>query len=390
VSDDTPLFFIIAGEPSGDLIGAALMRALRARTGGKVRFAGIGGEGMAAEGLTSLVPIRELAIMGVLEVLPSARRILRRVRETVAAIRAMRPIAVVTIDSSGFCFRVGERLKQDAVRPMLIHYVAPMVWAWRPNRAVHAARATDHLLTLLPFEPPYFQKVGLPASYVGHPVIEGGADKGDGRAFRERYGIDEKTPLLCVLPGSRGGEVRRLLPVFRETVARLAPRFPGLQVVLPTVGTVADLVMEGTRDWPVPVVLTLGTKEKFDGFAASDVGLAASGTVSMELALARLPMIIGYRVSPPTAWLLKRVVKTPYASLVNILLGRAVIPEYLQEKCTPETLAAALETLLADASARDAQRAGCAEALALIGLGREQPSLVAADRILELVAERGP
>jgi lipid-A-disaccharide synthase len=384
MTDDAPLFFIIAGEPSGDLIGAALMRALCARMNGHVRFAGVGGESMAAEGLRSLVPIRELAIMGVLEVLPSARRILRRVRETVTAIRAAQPVAVITIDSSGFCFRVGDKLKETPIRPLIIHYVAPMVWAWRPRRALNAARAADHLLTLLPFEPPYFERVGLPATYVGHPVVEGGADRGDGARFRAKYGLADGTPLLSVLPGSRGGEVRRLLPVFWEAIARLALHYPALTVVLPTVGTVADLVADGTRDWPVPVLILRETAEKFDAFAASHAGLAASGTVSLELALARLPMVIAYKVFPPTAWLLKRVLKTPHASLVNILLGRAVIPELLQQACTPENLAGVLENLMTDEALRAAQVAGCAEALAMIGLGAERPSLRAADRILEL------
>ncbi|HTH97893.1 MAG TPA: lipid-A-disaccharide synthase [Stellaceae bacterium] len=383
MSEEAPLFFLIAGEPSGDVIGANLMRALKARLGGHVRFAGIGGERMAAEGLVSQVPIRELAIMGVLEVLPSARRILRRVRETVDSITALGPRAVVTIDSSGFCFRVGERLKKLPQRPPIIHYVAPMVWAWRPKRAFNAKRACDHLLTLLPFEPPYFERIGLPATYVGHPVVESGLDQGNGTAFRERHAIAAQAPVLCLLPGSRRSEVSRLMPVFAEAVGLLRKRYPDLAVVLPTVANAADLVRRLTAAWAVPPLIIDGT-EKADAFAGADVALAASGTVSLELAMARLPMVIAYKIFGPTHYLVKRMVKIPHASLVSILLGRKAIPEFLQHDCAPENLAAAVMLLMADSEARHAQIHDCHQALVMIGLGGEPPGFKAADKILEL------
>src|SRR5689334_5279559 len=209
---DAPFIFVIAGEPSGDALGAALIRALRERTGAGLRVAGIGGEQMREQGVESLVPLSELAVAGLAEVLPHAPRLLRRIRETVAAIRAMRPDAIVTIDSSGFCWRVAHRLRRAGERVPLIAYVAPMVWAWRPGRARSMARWYDCLLTLLPFEPPYFEKVGLAAFHVGHPVLESGADHGDAARFRMMHGVGPDELVLTVLPGSRGGEVRRLLP----------------------------------------------------------------------------------------------------------------------------------------------------------------------------------
>ena len=388
MTDDRPLYYLIAGEPSGDVIGARLMRALRQRLGGKVRFAGIGGERMAEEGLQTLLPIRELAIMGMVEILPQIFNLIRRIRETIADIEAKAPVAVVTIDSSGFCFRVTEKLKPKTPRPVLVHYVAPMVWAWRAHRAHSAAKAADHLLTLLPFEPPYFEHVKLPASYVGHPVIEGGADHGDGSAFRARHRIAPEATVLCVLPGSRRGEIKRLLPVFGETIERLLRRFPDMVVVVPTVETVAAQVADAVAAWPGRVIVVRGAAEKFDAFAASTAALAASGTVALELAMARVPMVIGYRIWGPTHFVVSRTVKIKYATLVNLLLDRPLIPELLQHACTPERLGAEVERLLSEPEARREQVEGAKAALLQIGLDGEAPSLKAADKILELVGAR--
>src|SRR5213079_384583 len=243
--EEAPFIFIVAGEPSGDALGGALIRALRKRTGGRVRVAGIGGESMAEQGFASLVPLSDLAVAGIAEVLPRASLILRRVRETVQAIRQLRPDAVVTIDSSGFSWRIAHRLRRHGERLPLIHYVAPMVWAWRAGRARRMARWYDHLLTLLPFEPAYFERVGLAASYVGHPVLESGADKGDAARFRARHGIAADELLISVLPGSRGGEVRRLVPIFGHALQRLEGMLGPFRIVVPTVATVADWVSEG-------------------------------------------------------------------------------------------------------------------------------------------------
>jgi lipid-A-disaccharide synthase len=387
---EPPLFYLIAGEPSGDVLGARLMRALRAATDGRARFAGIGGEQMAEEGLKSLVPIRELAIMGLLEVVPAARRILRRVRETVAEIERLRPVAIVTIDSSGFCFRVAERLRKRGTPPPIIHYVAPMVWAWRPHRAKHAARAADHLLTLFPFEPPYFDAVGLPATFVGHPVAEAASEPVEEPAeFRSRHGIDPAAPILTVLPGSRRGEVRTLLPVFGETVARLAERYPGLVVLVPTVETVAEEVGKAVMAWPGRSLVLRGAAEKRAAFSASSAALAASGTVVLELAAAGVPMVVAYRIWPLTHWLLMRSAKVRFASMVNIMLGREAVPERLQEDCTPQKLAAEIAHLLDDPAAREAQRAAFATVMAQLSPSGSKPSERAAAAILDVVARRG-
>ena len=383
-----PLIFVIAGEPSGDALGARLMQALRERTGGKVRFAGIGGEQMTAEGIESLVPLRELAIMGIVEVLPKARRIFRRVDETVAEIRKLQPQAVVTIDSSGFTWRVAQRLRGAGEKLLLIHYVAPMVWAWRAGRARRMARWYDHLMALLPFEPPYFTAVGLSCAYVGHPVVESGADRGGGPCFRARNGIAANTPLLTVLPGSRGGEVRRHLPIFREAVALLLERHSGLQVVIPTVDTVAEQIAAAVADWPVPVIVLKGQKDKYDAFAASNAAIAASWTVALELAMARLPAIVAYRLNSLSFFLAKRLVKVRYVNLINLVIDQAAVPELLQSDANPGRIAQEIDKLLADPAARQRQVELSDAGLKALGLGDVSPGRRAADEVLKLIAQR--
>ncbi len=383
-----PLIYIIAGEPSGDALGGALMAALRQRTGGRVRFAGIGGERMAAEGLTSRVPLHELAIMGVAEVLPRARQIFRRVRETVEHIDEVRPAAVVTIDSSGFTWRIAQRLRRRGSTVPLIHYVAPMVWAWRAGRARRMARWYDHLMTLLPFEPPYFERVGLSCHFVGHPVVESGADKGDGAAFRQRHGIAPDVPVLCVLPGSRRGEVAHLLPIFKEAVVRIAQAIPDLVVVVPTVDTVAEAVSAGFADAPVRTVVVRGVEEKYDAFAASRAALAASGTVALELAMASLPMVVTYRASALTTWIVGKLVKVRFANLINLVLDRGVVPEMLRDDCAPDRLAAEVVPLMTDSERRALQKEAFREALTRLHPGGASPSLRAADDVLAVIEAR--
>lgn len=386
-----PLIFLMAGEPSGDALGARLMAALKRETNGTVRFAGIGGERMIIEGLASQFPMEELSVMGLAEVLPKASRILRRVRETVERIRELRPSAVVSIDAAGFCFRVEKRIKAErlAADIPLIHYVAPMVWAWRPWKARVVVKFLDHLMTLWPFEPAYFEKEGLPTTFVGHPVLEEGADKGDGPSFRARHGIPVDAPLLAVLPGSRHAETSRLLPVFARTLQHLKDEFPALRVVVATIGTVAEKVMDAAAGWPAPTVVIRGVAEKYDAFAAADVALAASGTISLELALARCPMVIAYKVNPITAFLLRHfLVHIRFASLINLVMDRAIIPEMLQERCRPDLLAKQVGRLLRDPEARRAQLDGCAAALAKLRSEGPAPSVRAARTVLSVIAKK--
>jgi len=385
---DATFIFIVTGEPSGDALGGALIAALRRRTGGRLRVAGIGGERMREQGLESLVPLGDLAIMGVAEVLPRAPVILRRVRETVAAIRAQRPDAVVTIDSSGFSWRVAHGLRRRRETLPIIHYVAPMVWAWRAGRARRMARWYDHLMTLLPFEPPYFERVGLSCSFVGHPVLECGADQGDSGRFRATHGLAPDDLLITVLPGSRTGEVRRLLPIFGAALSRLKDLVGPFGVVVPTVATVAATIASAIGAWPGNAIIVQQPQEKYDAFAASRVALAASGSVALELALARLPMVVGYRLNPLTEAFLDRVLKVRQVNLVNLLLGRPLVCELLGPNCTPERLAASLAELLGDERVRAAHRQGYDEAVRCLAGDGGSPSLQAADQILELIAAR--
>ncbi len=388
VSGAAPFIFVVAAEPSGDALGAGLIAALRERTGGNLRVAGVGGERMRDEGLASLVPLDELAVIGVAEVLPRAFAILRRVRETVAAIRAQRPDAVVTIDSSGFSWRIAQRLRRHGETLPLVHYVAPMVWAWRAGRARRVARWYDHMMALFPFEPPYFARVGLACSYVGHPVLDSGADRGDGTQFRAAHGLGRDELLISVLPGSRGGEVRRLLPIFAAALRRLEQRIGPFRVAVPTVATVASSVAEAVRGWPGAPILVRQTQDKYDAFAASRAALAASGSVALELAMARLPMVVAYRLNPLTEALLDRVVKVRQVNLVNLLLEQPLVCELLRGECTPERLAAELARLVRDEPVRAAHQAGYDTAMRRLGAGDRSPSLRAADQVLAIVAAR--
>ncbi len=377
-----PLIFLVAGEPSGDYLGGRLMAALK--EAGAVRFAGVGGEHMRAEGLDSLFPMSELSVMGYLEVVPRIPRLLARIRETAVAARVRAPDAVVTIDSPDFTLRVARRLAGCGFP--LVHYVAPQVWAHRPGRTARMARFLDHVLALLPFEPPYFEAAGLPCSFVGHAAVEAGADRGDGPGFRARHGIAPDVPLVCALPGSRHGETSRLLPVFAAALERLARRFPGLEAVVPTVAPVAGEVSAAARAWPVKTRVVSGAAEKYDAFAASTVALAASGTVVVELAIAGVPAVVAYKANPLTAWAARRMIRVPYVSLVNLILDRPVMPELLQQRCRPGTLAEAVGTLLADADARAAQVAESRRAAEMIGLGGPPPSRRAAETVLAIIA----
>ncbi|HYD64669.1 lipid-A-disaccharide synthase [Azospirillum sp.] len=383
-----PLVFLIAGEPSGDALGARLMAAIKRLTGGAVRFAGIGGERMAAEGLDTMVPQAELALFGVFELLPQIPNLLRRMDQTVAEIVRLQPDVVVSIDSPGFTVRVAKRVRQAAPRIPLIHYVAPTVWAWKPGRAQKYAAIYDHLLAILPFEPPYFERAGLACTFVGHSVVEGGAGKGDAARFRTAHGIKPHERLIAVLPGSRRSEVTRLMPDFRATLDRLRSGHPSLVAVVPTVATVRDTVAAEVAGWPVRTIVVEGDEAKYDAFAAAEVALAASGTVTLELALAGLPMVVAYRLSPITVALYRRFIRVKYVSLVNLMQDRMLVPELLQEDCRPDKLATAVARLLDDPAARREQVDGVAEVARWLGQGGEPPSERAARVVLDEIGRK--
>jgi len=374
--------FLIAGEPSGDHIGARLIEKIRDKAECDVKFTGVGGPEMEAEGLLSNFPMHELSVMGIAEVLPHLPNILKRVRQTVTSIISENPDILITIDSPGFSNQVVARLRDH--RAIKVHYVAPTVWAWRPWRVHKYKKNYDMVLALLPFEPPFFEKVGLPCQYVGHPVLEYGADRGNGILFRERHGISSKAIVLCILPGSRQSEVRRLAPIFGNVLNILLKRGYSFHVFIPTVETVIKTLPGYLTDWPVNVTLLSDSKEKYDLMAASNAAIAASGTVSLELALARVPTIIAYKVSPITAHILRLMIKVKFANLINIILNKEAVPERLQNFCKPAIIADDLERLL-DNTEKDKQINEVAPALKKLGVGGKLPSSRAAEIILKLL-----
>jgi len=384
-TEQAPLIWLIAGEPSGDLIGARLIAALKQKTGGRLRFAGMGGEAMQAEGLDSLFPISDIAVMGLIEIIPRIPLIKRRMRETIAAIKRDRPAIVVSIDVPGFCFDVWKGLRSSDIP--LVHYVAPTVWAWRPDRAKKFAAELDHLMALLPFEPPYFEREGLDCTFVGHPVLEGGADAGDGTAFRAAHNIDPGATAICVLPGSRRGELTKLAGVFRAAATSIVERHPGAVFVFPTVSYLKDHVTELAKDWPGKTVVVGSIAEKFDAMQSCDVAMAASGTVSLELAMARVPHLIAYRMNGLTVRIVKLLhgMKQKYANLLNILLDREVVPEFIQERCRSDLIAAKIRELLDDPAARDRQLSSIDDALSMLRPDTGSPSDSAATVVLSLV-----
>ncbi len=384
VAEATPTVWLLAGEASGDVLGARLMAALRRQRPG-IALRGVGGVRMIEAGLDSLFPLRELAVMGLVEILPRLRRLSRRLDEAVADIARSRPDLVVTIDSPGFALRLLRRVGGLGVHR--VHYVAPQVWAWREHRVRGYPGLWDRLLCLLPFEPAFFARHGLDARFVGHPVLQSGADTGDAAHFRARHGLSATAPVLVLMPGSRRSEVPRLLPVFGRTLSLLAVRLPGLVPVLVASPVVAGTVERAVRRWPVRPIVVTELADKHDAFAAAGAALTKSGTSTLELALAGVPMAVTYRVNPLTAAIARRLIRVPHVAMVNLLAGRRLVPELLQRDCRPDRLADAVVALLDDGAAAAAQRDGFAAVLRTLSAGPEAPSDAAAREILALLDE---
>jgi lipid-A-disaccharide synthase len=374
--------FLVAGEASGDALGAALMGGLR-ELAPEVTFAGVGGPLMEARGLASLFPMEELSLMGLVEVLPKYRHLKRRIAETAAACLAAAPDALITIDSPDFGLRVARLVRTGKPSIRTVHYVAPTVWAWRPGRAAKMAGVIDHVLALFPFEPPYMTSAGMTCDFVGHPVVaERIAPREEAVAFRAANGMTLEQPLALCLPGSRQGEVSLLLPRFRETLMQLRDREPDLRVVIPTVRGVAGLVREMAARWPVPPVVVEDAAEKRASFAAADIALAASGTVSLDLAANRVPMVVGYDMNPVTRFLMRRLVRVDTVTLVNLVSETRAIPEFLGRDCRPAAMARVLSRLLDDDAARAEQLEAMDLTMARLGKGGEPPGLRAARSVL--------
>ena len=376
---------LVCGEPSGDALGAQLMAGLKRLAGDRITFSGVGGLAMAREGLKSLYPLDATSVMGLREVVPAIPRILKHVKIAVDHAIATRPDAVVVIDSPDFTHRVARGSKaRDASIPT-IDYVAPQVWASRAYRAKAMAQYFDLVLALFPFEVDFFRKYGLKAAFVGHPVVERAAKVHGGAALRARLGIAPDAPLLALLPGSRTSEIRFILPEFSQAVALLAIRVPGLVSVLPTVPHVAAKVRAATANWPTPLHVVESEDDKYAAFDAANVALAASGTVTAELALSRTPMIVAYKVGGLTFFLSKFLMTVTHITLINIILGREAVPEFLQAKATPAALADAVAHLFADPDARAAQIASMDEFAHALGADDEPPSLRAAREVLNFL-----
>lgn len=378
--------FVIAGEASGDMLGANLMRALKVLRP-EIKFSGVGGSAMQKEGLHSLFPMEDISVMGLAEILPKLFHILSRIRQTAGEILRTKPDAVITIDAPDFCFRVIKKVKAKTKSIPCIHYVAPSVWAWRPGRAKKVARFLDHLLTLLPFEPPYFERHGLSSTFVGHSIVERLSQRGDGNRFRRKYNIGDAQPVLCLLPGSRMSELTRLLGKFSETADLLLRHRPDMAIVIPTLPHLRQCIEKFFIGKGINPALIDQSDDKFDCFSASTVALAASGTVSLELALTDTPHIVAYRVSAFSAWLARYLIKTPYVNLINILLQRAAVPELIQERCEPSEMSQELLKLLEQKDARAAQLMDFRAALIMVGLGDpESPGMKAARAVLATIS----
>jgi len=377
--------FILAGEPSGDRLGGALMAGLRALRP-DVAFEGIGGPLMAEQGLTSRFDMSELSVMGLAEVLPKYRHLKRRIRETADAVIESRPDVMITIDSPDFSLRVAALVK-EACNVRTVHYVAPSVWAWRPKRAQKMAKVIDHVLALLPFEPPYMEAAGMECDFVGHPVVaEPQASAAEIAAFRAAYDLED-APCFLALPGSRRAEVSRLAPVCGAALRQFQQTHAEYRIVVPAAAPVAELVRAELSEWSdTALVIDPNTLEpevakahKRAAFAEAELALAASGTVSLELAAARTPMVIAYKFQWLTWQIMRRMALIDTVTLVNLVSDTRVVPERLGPDCTPDKIARALKKVKADPTA---QAAAMATTMDRLGEGGEAPGLRAARAVL--------
>ena len=379
--------YLIAGEPSGDLLGSRFMKAMQAKNP-NVEFVGVGGESMESAGLKSLFDISDLAVMGLAEVIPSIPKILKLIKKTVQDIENQKPDVIMTIDSWSFAARVQKKIRRKKLGIPQVHYVAPQVWAWKKKRAKTMYKYVDLLLTLLPQEPKYFIPYKLEAVCVGHPVIESQVVHGNAEAFRQKFKISADKKIISILPGSRHNEVAALFPIFLEGAKQLLERNPQLHFVVPTVKTVASRVQKMCADSALPLTIVENEQDRYDAFKTSSAAVAASGTVALELAIANVPHIIGYKVSPLTGWLAKKFLHIQFVNLSNIILGREIIPELLQERCIPVNISLYIEGLLNHDEWYDKQMDGFKKVKMLLGQGEQTPSEKACDIVCRLIERK--
>jgi lipid-A-disaccharide synthase len=380
---DVPLHvFLVAGEDSGDRLGAALMQALRQRCGSAIRFTGVGGAQMAAQGLPSLFLLGDLAIVGFAAIPLRLPKILRRIRETADAVIAARPDVLLVIDSPEFTHRVARRVRESAPAIPIIDYVCPSVWAWRPGRARAMRGYIDHVLTLLPFEPAALKRLEGPSStYVGHPISERvKALRPNAEEARRRL---SDPPRLLVLPGSRSGEISRLASLFGKAAKLLSDRIGGLEVIVPAVPRLADMTRAAVRNWQVPARVAVDPEEKDAVFRTARAALTKSGTSTLELAVAGVPMVAAYKVSLAEQPVARALIKVPSIVLANLVLGGNVVPELVQRQCTPVALATALLPLMSDTPERRLQTEAFTRLDAIMEISRAVPSDRAAAAVLQ-------
>ena len=373
--------FLIATEESGDRLGALLMKVLRQRLGGAVRFEGVGGQAMTREGLTSLFPIEELSIIGFAAVVRQLPKVLRLIRETVDSAMRAQPDILIIIDSPDFTHRVARRVRARDPTIPIIDYVSPSVWAWRPSRARAMRAYIDHVLALLPFEPEEYRRLhGPPCSYVGHPLTEQlGTLRPNAEEQKRR---NEAPPVLLVLPGSRRSEIRHHMAIFGETVARLRADGAEFELILPTMPHLLEMIREGVKTWKVAPRIVVGEQEKRAAFRIANAALAKSGTVTLELALSGVPMVTAYRTGAAEAWIVRRAVNVKSVILANLVVGENAVPEFLQEDCTPDKLSNSLREILTDSPSRQRQLEAFAGINDIMSTGNQPPSVRAADIVL--------
>ena len=380
----TRKIFLIATEESGDRLGAQLMKVLRQRLGDAVKFEGVGGLAMAKEGLKSLFPIEELSIMGFSAVVKQLPKVLRLIRQTTAAVLQAGPDILVIIDSPDFTHRVARRVRaRDAAIP-IVDYVSPSVWAWRQGRARAMRAYVDHVLALLPFEPEAYRRLnGPPCSYVGHPLIEQLGSLRPGAEEQARRG--GTPPVLLVLPGSRRAEIRHHMAVFGEALERLQAQGKAFDLILPTMPHLLELVQEGVKTWKVAPRIVVGEQEKRAAFRMATAALAKSGTVTLELAVAGVPMVAAYRGGALEAWIVLRFITVQSVILANLVVGENVVPEFVQDACTADNLANALGEVLSDTPLRQRQVEAFARMDDIMSTGHRSPSVRAADIVLTVL-----
>lgn len=380
---------IIAGEASGDALALRFLTGLRERLGDReIELCGVGDHGLPEAGLKALFPQADIAVMGFGPVIARLPLLLRRMEDAARGVVAFEPDLLLTIDSPDFCLRVAKKVRARAPSIPIVHWVCPSVWAWRSGRAPRMRPHIDRILALLPFEPEALARLQGPDTvYVGHPLMERLAELRP-NAIEQHQRDDATRPLVLVLPGSRRSEIQHLLPVFGETVAKVAGSMPGARFVLPAVARLQPMIAEATAHWPVKPEIVTGEAAKLAAFRSARAALAASGTVTLELALSQVATVAAYRGAAWEAALARRLVKLPSVILPNLILGRNIVPEFIQEEATPETLSRHLLAVLADGPARDLQLSGFADVEAIMRSAGPSPAANAVSAALASVEHK--